>query len=241
MSNTRENVLSALRRNVREQYDMPDLSKLQPITFADPVAEFIKKTTTTAGAKLIEMQPGEDINIKVREAYPDAASIACNLPSVVGEASKLCTPSVVGEASKLCIPSEVGEASKLCIPSEVGEASKLCVNPDTATVEELERIDVGVIEGKIGVAENACIWIPQQMKEKAVCFASQRLVIVLRRSDIVNNMHEAYDRIAASSEYFQQYKFGTFISGPSKTADIESALVYGAQAARAVTVVLVNS
>ena len=200
MSSSRDNILSALRQNVREQYDMPDLSQLKPITFADPVAEFIKKTTTTAGAKLIEMQPGEDINIKVREAYPDATSVASNVPGVTAG-----------------------------------------VNPDTATVEELEKVDVGVIEGKIGVAENACIWIPQQMKEKAVCFASQRLVIVLRRSGIVNNMHEAYQRIAASAEYFQQYKFGTFISGPSKTADIESALVYGAQAARAVTVVLVNS
>ena len=205
MSNTRENVLSARRRNVREQYDMPDLSRLQPITYPDPVAEYIKKTTTTAGARLIEMQPGDDLNAKVREAYPDAASVASNLPEIVGE------------------------------------ASKLCINPDTATVEELEKVDVGVIEGKIGVAENACVWIPQQMKEKAVCFASQRLVVVLRRSDIVNNMHEAYARIESSAEFFQQYKFGTFISGPSKTADIESALVYGAQAARAVTVVLVNS
>ena len=200
MSSSRDNILSALRQNVREQYDMPDLSLLKPITFADPVAEFIKKTTTTAGAKLIEMQPGEDINIKVREAYPDATSVASNVPGVTAG-----------------------------------------VNPDTATVEELEKVDVGVIQGKIGVAENACVWIPQQMKEKAVCFASQRLVIVLRRSAIVNNMHEAYQRIATSTEYFQQYKFGTFISGPSKTADIESALVYGAQAARAVTVVLVNS
>ena len=200
MSSSRDNILSALRQNVREQYDMPDLSQLKPITFADPVAEFIKKTTTTAGAKLIEMQPGEDINIKVREAYPDATSVASNVPGVTAG-----------------------------------------VNPDTATVEELEKVDVGVIQGKIGVAENACVWIPQQMKEKAVCFASQRLVIVLRRSAIVNNMHEAYQRIATSTEYFQQYKFGTFISGPSKTADIESALVYGAQAARAVTVVLVNS
>jgi L-lactate dehydrogenase complex protein LldG len=209
MSNTRENVLSALRRNVREQYDMPDLDKLQPITFADPVAEFITKTTTTAGAKLLEMQPGEDIINKVREAYPDATSVASNLPGLIA--------------------------------ANAPALSMHFVNPDTATVEELERIDVGVIEGKIGVAENACIWVPQQMKEKAVCFASQRLVIVLRRSDIVHNMHEAYDRIAASADYFQQYKFGTFISGPSKTADIESALVYGAQAARAVTVVLFDS
>ena len=112
------------------------------------------------------------------------------------------------------------------------------LNPDTATVEELEKADVGVIRGEIGVAENACIWIPQIMKERAVCFASEQLVIVIRRDAIVNNMHEAYARIAASQEYFKEYKFGTFISGPSKTADIEGALVYGAQAARGVTVVL---
>ena len=112
------------------------------------------------------------------------------------------------------------------------------LNPDTATVEELEKADVGIIRGEIGVAENACIWIPQTMKERVVCFASEQLVIIIRRDAIVNNMHEAYARIAASQEYFKEYKFGTFISGPSKTADIEGALVYGAQAARGVTVVL---
>jgi L-lactate dehydrogenase complex protein LldG len=47
-------------------------------------------------------------------------------------------------------------------------------------------------------------------------------------------MHEAYARI----EMDPKYNFGTFISGPSKTADIEQALVMGAQAARGVTVVL---
>ena len=177
---------------------MPDLSGLKPITFANPVAEFIKKTTTTAGAKLIEMKADDDLNVIVHQAYPDAKLIASNVPSV-----------------------------------EAG------MNPDTVDeAKELMQVDVGVIEGAIGVAENACIWIPQQMKQKAVCFASQQLIIVLSRDAIVSNMHEAYDRIASSKEYFQTYKFGTFISGPSKTADIESALVYGAQAARGVTVVL---
>ncbi|MBP5340262.1 MAG: LUD domain-containing protein [Prevotella sp.] len=199
MSNTRENILSALRKNVRETYDMPNLGQLKPITYGDPVAEFKTKTTTTAGARLIEARVGDDLNALVRQAYPDAQLIASNLQGVNAQ-----------------------------------------LNPDNCSVEELERVDVGVIEGKIGVAENACIWVPQQMKEKTVCFASQQLVIVLRQRDVVNNMHEAYDRIAASSEYFQQYKFGTFISGPSKTADIESALVYGAQAARGVTVVLLS-
>ena len=34
------------------------------------------------------------------------------------------------------------------------------------------------------------------------------------------------------------YGYGCFISGPSKTADIEQALVMGAQAARGVTVII---
>ena len=71
------------------------------------------------------------------------------------------------------------------------------------------------------------------MKEKAVCFISEYLVIVLSKNSIVNNMHEAYDRITMPST-----GLGTFISGPSKTADVEQALVMGAQAARGVTVVI---
>ena len=110
-------------------------------------------------------------------------------------------------------------------------------NPDTvAEAQELNGTDVGVVRGGLGVAENACVWIPQTMKEKAVCFISENLVILLNKRDIVNNMHEAYKRI----EMDPKYNFGTFISGPSKTADIEQALVMGAQAARDVTVFLLD-
>ncbi|MBR0433689.1 MAG: LUD domain-containing protein [Bacteroidaceae bacterium] len=195
---SREEILSRLRHNTRETFDMPDLAALTPITFADPVAEFIHKTTTTAGATLIEMQPTDRLDDLIRRAYPEARSVASNLPGV-----------------------------------------RTDVNPDTvAEAQELMHVDVGVVQGCIGVAENACIWIPQQTKEKAVCFAVQQLVILLPRDAIVSNMHQAYALIQTSTDYFSRYPFGTFISGPSKTADIESALVYGAQAARAVTVIL---
>ena len=195
---SREEILARLRSNTRERFDMPDLSALKPITYADPVAEFIRRTTTTAGARVMEIGAADGLDDIVRSAYPDARIIASNLPDVTAQ-----------------------------------------LNPDTvADARELMQADVGVVEGRIGVAENACIWVPQLTKEKAVCFAVQQLVIVLARQDIVSNMHQAYARIEASAEYFQHYKFGTFISGPSKTADIESALVYGAQAARGVTVVM---
>ena len=110
------------------------------------------------------------------------------------------------------------------------------LNPDTiASAADLNGTDVGIIQGELGVAENGCVWIPQTMKERAVCFISEELVILLDKDNIVSNMHEAYKRIQ-----MPHYGYGVFISGPSKTADIEQALVMGAQAARGVTVILVD-
>ena len=121
------------------------------------------------------------------------------------------------------------------IASNLPEITIATRNPDTiGSPQALNGTDVGVIKGLFGVAENACIWVPQAMEEKAVCFISENLVILLKKTEIVNNMHEAYKRIQ-----FNDYGYGTFISGPSKTADIAQVLVMGAQAARSATVVLV--
>ena len=120
------------------------------------------------------------------------------------------------------------------IASNLPEVTIATRNPDTiGSPQALNGTDVGVIKGMFGVAENACVWIPQTMVEKAVCCISENLVILLDRKEIVNNMHEAYKRIQ-----FNDYGYGTFISGPSKTADIAQVLVMGAQAARSATVLL---
>ena len=122
------------------------------------------------------------------------------------------------------------------IASNLPEITIATRNPDeVGRARDLNGTDVGVVRGLFGVAENGCVWIPQQMKEKAVCFISENLVILLPKSQIVNNMHEAYRRIE-----FNDYGYGTFISGPSKTADIAQVLVMGAQAARSATVLLVD-
>jgi len=47
-------------------------------------------------------------------------------------------------------------------------------------------------------------------------------------------MHEAYKKLA-----YRDKSFGLFLSGPSKTADIEQCLVIGAQGAMSLIIVLV--
>lgn len=189
----KEDILSRYRANIKQQFDMPSLDDIKGITYPDPLVQFIS-ISEGVGGKLVELEPGKDINDLIRELYPEAKEIASNLP-------------------------------------EITIATR---NPDTiGSPQALNNTDVGVIRGMFGVAENGCIWIPQQMVEKAVCFISENLVILLKKSEIVNNMHEAYKRIE-----FNDYGYGTFISGPSKTADIAQVLVMGAQAARSATVVL---
>ncbi len=151
------------------------------------------------------------------------------------------TENVGGKVVELKVGQDVNALIKELYPDAKEIASNLpeitiaTRNPDTiGSPQALNGTDVGVVKGVFGVAENACVWIPQTMEEKAVCFISENLVILLKKTEIVNNMHEAYKRIS-----FNDYGYGTFISGPSKTADIAQVLVMGAQAARSATVVLI--
>lgn len=109
------------------------------------------------------------------------------------------------------------------------------LNPDTVPdAQALNGTDVGVIKAEFGVAENGSVWVVQQMKERDVCFISENLVAVMP-PNVVNNMHEAYGEVG-----FNEYGYGVFIAGPSKTADIAQVLVNGAQAARSMTLILVG-
>jgi len=177
-------------------------------------------------------------HISTQYDMPDLTINAITYPDIVAkfiESSK----AVGGNAVELG-NDDINELIKKLYPEAKTIASNLkeitiaTTNPDE--VEDprtLNGTNLGVIQGEVGVAENGTVWIPQNVKQRAVYFISDYLVIILDKNKLVNNMHEAYKKIN-----FTDVPYGTFISGPSKTADIEQALVVGAHGAKGVTVIL---
>lgn len=101
---------------------------------------------------------------------------------------------------------------------------------------DLETIELAILQAEFGVAENGAIWISDNhLPHRALPFITQNLAFVIPRNRIVNNMHDAYKILTDTTGW------GCFISGPSKTADIEQSLVIGAHGARSLVVFLLES
>lgn len=105
----------------------------------------------------------------------------------------------------------------------------LTINSDDISAQILSSRDIGnsdmmLIKGQFGVAENGAIWIEEtDMCMRKLPFIAGHLVLILRKENIIADMHQAYDQIDLSNT-----GFGVFVAGPSKTADIEQSLVIGA-------------
>lgn len=93
-------------------------------------------------------------------------------------------------------------------------------------------VDVAIFKSSMGVAENSALWLTEnQMGIRVLPFITQHIVMVVPLSALVPDMHTAYHKIGEA-----EYDFGTFIAGPSKTADIEQSLVLGAHGPRSMTI-----
>lgn len=119
--------------------------------------------------------------------------------------------------------------------SAVGEVPG---NVDLTEIDDphdLENLDFVVYPGEFAVAENGAVWLTDtNLRHRVAFFITQFLVLVIPKEAIVHNMHEAYSRAVVP-----QPGFGLFLSGPSKTADIEQSLVIGAHGCRELQVYVV--
>ncbi len=102
---------------------------------------------------------------------------------------------------------------------------------------QLADLDVAAIPGELGVAENGAVWVKGESlgPHRAVFVIPEHLVLVVSAADVVHDMQAAYGRLT-----LPRPGYGLFISGPSKTADIEQSLVIGAHGARSCAVFVVG-
>jgi L-lactate dehydrogenase complex protein LldG len=112
-------------------------------------------------------------------------------------------------------------------------------NVDINSVEkihDLRNVDLAIVRGEFGVGENAAVWVnADSLKHRGVLFLSENIILIIDSGKIVSDMESAYKLID-----FNKLKSGYFISGPSKTADIEQCLVIGAHGAKSLIVFIIR-
>ncbi|MBL9091970.1 MAG: LUD domain-containing protein [Planctomycetaceae bacterium] len=167
--------------------------------------------------------------------YPDRASqFAAVLQSVGGRCEAVRSRAEVA----LKLESHPAFGSAKTIVSLMPDA--VPGNVDLSTIDDphqLERVDFAIMPGRIAVAENGAVWVTDEgVKHRALYFITQHLVLIVSADALVDNLHQAYEQLT-----FGERRYGAFLSGPSKTADIEQSLVIGAHGPRSLTVYLVSA
>ncbi|MRX65337.1 LutC/YkgG family protein [Maribacter luteus] len=152
------------------------------------------------------------------------------VPLVGGTIKQLTSPKDIDNEITMMYPN----ATNIVNRTQVSSLGTVSIS-DKTQPKDLEDVDLAILRGTFGVAENGAIWISEeQFYIRALPFITNDLLIILDKKDICQNLHEAYELISK-----RKRTFGLFISGPSKTADIEQCLVIGAQGALSLTVLLI--
>ncbi|MGE0757257.1 MAG: lactate utilization protein C [Pirellulaceae bacterium] len=213
MASSRDSILAAVRSHRLSPAPLPEEFD-RGIRYEDPYRQF-ETALAAVGGRLIEAASPQQAHQSLLE-----------LPHVA--AARHVTSLVPG----------IGKTT-------VDEAS-------VTDPHQLEHVDLAVLPGAFAVAENAAVWFPAEaVRHRVLPFIAQHLVLVVPAHEIVHNLHEAYERLdfllnqpeadGSTLHLIPRQGFGVFISGPSKTADIEQSLVIGAHGPRSLTVVLLRA
>ncbi|TWT87173.1 Lactate utilization protein C [Pseudobythopirellula maris] len=105
---------------------------------------------------------------------------------------------------------------------------------------ELERCEVGLTECDALVAQTGSVLVTTRSAGgRALSVLPPHHVVVARKSQLIGALVDAYELL--ESRYGDAYpSFMTFITGPSRTGDIERILVLGAHGPKELTVLLIE-
>ena len=97
---------------------------------------------------------------------------------------------------------------------------------------EASTIDVCILRSPMGVAETGSIVLSDlELQVNTIAFLAHDLVVLLDPKQIVENIHDAYER-----PYFKLRSYSVLMTGPSGSGDIGGIVVHPAQAAKTLTV-----
>ena len=95
-----------------------------------------------------------------------------------------------------------------------------------------------VARGLFAVAETGSVLVSEDSRDRGACFLAERLWLVVAADQIVPTLDGAFERLGERIRAGERYL--VFMSGPSRSADIERTLTIGVHGPRALTIVIVG-
>jgi L-lactate dehydrogenase complex protein LldG len=97
-------------------------------------------------------------------------------------------------------------------------------------------VHLGISRGVAGIAETGTILLTSGPDDPMLlAFVAEFHVIVLSRQDVVGGLDDAFDKLIAMGT---NPRSACFITGPSRTGDIEMSLEYGAHGPKQLAIIL---
>ncbi len=171
----------------------------------------------------------------VAASFPDLPARLAEAVAAVGGTLVRVPDLAAADAALRALPAHAQARRIASLVPGVGAATV-----DAAAVQDphaLADLDLVVLKAALAVAENGACWIEgPSLPHHALAVIPEHVAVVVEAGRIVPDLAAAY----AALDLPGRPRWGLFLAGPSKTADIEQSLVIGAHGARSATVILVG-